>query len=79
MRCVSASVLFVLVIVSFGCGDTPPAATPAIPSATAGAADEVEGNKAVVRRWVEEAHNKRNLAVVSDVYAPTTAGISRTT
>jgi predicted ester cyclase len=30
--------------------------------------DDVERNKAVVRRWVEEAHNKRNLSVVDETY-----------
>jgi predicted ester cyclase len=56
----------VLSLSSLGCRGTPAEAARApTPSE---ALDEVARNKAIVRRWVEEAHNKRNLSVVDDIY-----------
>ena len=51
---------------SIGCGGSP--AEESRPAVGSTANDEVEKNKAVVRRWTEEAHNKRNLAVVDEIY-----------
>jgi predicted ester cyclase len=63
--------LLVLVAVSasvVACTDFQPAPPPANLISVAG--DEVERNKAVIRRWVDEAHQKRNLAVIDEIYAP---------
>jgi hypothetical protein len=68
MRRRHAAVLCVLSMSCLGCGA--PAETTRIPSPPAVAVDDVERHKAVVRRWVDEAHNKRNLAVVSEIYGP---------
>ena len=61
-------VLVVLLCVApiAGCGDAP--ATQRPPQSAAAAVDEVESNKAVIRRWVEEAHNKRNLSIAAEFY-----------
>jgi predicted ester cyclase len=31
---------------------------------------DVETHKAVIRRWIAEAHEKRNLAVIDEIYTP---------
>jgi predicted ester cyclase len=51
---------------STGCGGSPAEAPRRAVSSAAH--DEVEKNKAVVRRWTDEAHNKRNLAVADEIY-----------
>jgi predicted ester cyclase len=66
MRVRVIAALIALSISSFGCRAAPTEAPRT--SIQSAAFDEVERNKAVVRRWVEEAHNKRNLSVVDEIY-----------
>jgi predicted ester cyclase len=66
MSCRVIAAVIVLSITSLGCRATPVEAPRT--SMQSAAIDEVERNKAVVRRWVEEAHNKRNLSVVDEIY-----------
>jgi predicted ester cyclase len=59
----------VIVLLSFssiGCGGSP--AERSRPAFGSTANVEVEKNKAVMRRWTDEAHNKRNLAVADEIY-----------
>jgi predicted ester cyclase len=59
-------VVVLLSVMSLGCNGSP--AEESRPAVASTANDEVETNKAVVRRWIDEAHNKRNLAVVDEIY-----------
>jgi hypothetical protein len=66
MRYHSLVIVLLFSFSSIGCGGSP--AEESRPAVGSTANDEVEKNKAVVRRWTEEAHNKRNLAVVDEIY-----------
>ncbi len=66
MRYRSLLLVLLLSFSSIGCGGSP--AEESRPVAGSTANDEIEKNKAVVRRWIDEAHNKRNLAVVDEIY-----------
>jgi len=66
MRYRSLVVVLLLSFSSIGCGGSP--AEESRPAVGSTVNDEVEKNKAVVRRWTDEAHNKRNLAVVDEIY-----------
>ena len=59
-------VVVLLSFLSIGCADSPDEAPRPAVSTTAN--DDVEKNKAVMRRWTDEAHNKRNLAVADEIY-----------
>ena len=64
MRLTVLSLLLICAVVTIACARSPE------PQSTPIAAHTPESNKAVMRRWIDEGHNRGNLKLLDDTFAP---------